>query len=280
MYRIVTRNADELEWDEFAGGFYEVKDVTGRQSDPIDHGINMISCHGDSVASEEQELAPVDHEGRPATRDRPYFDWGYVCPTHEAYQDGLMEIIDSCAAHNPDVRLDDVGFPRAEYCHCERCNARFRESSYEDRDNWRASVITTFLERARDRIPGDLYLTVYPNPYPGHLRRRTGLDPNLVEPLVDEFVVPIYDMAYSTTYWLEILAEGFVDRLDTPFSIELYAVQVEPDRLSHAAEVVEAYATDVVFGYDAGNARGVIRRLQAEAAEGKTFGEPQTGQDS
>lgn len=283
MYKIVTRNAEELAWDEFDGGFYEVKDVTGRQSDPIDHGVNMISCHGDTVASEDLELVPIDENGRPATRERPYFDWGYVCPTHPDYRSGLMQIIDACADHRPDIRLDDVGFPRNEYCHCERCNEQFQASSYADRDAWRASVIAEFLAEARDHVPGTLYLTVYPNPYPGHLRRRTGLDPDLIDDIVDEFVVPIYDMAYTTTYWIEILAQGFRDTLDTRFSIELYAVQVETERLLHAAEVANAYASDVVFGYDAGNARGVIRRMRAETADGRTYGEPaepQTGQDS
>lgn len=273
MFGIVTRNAEELAWEEFSRGFYEVKDVTGRQTDPQAEAVNMVSCHGDSVASEDEDVVPIDDEGNPATRDRPYFDWGYACPTHPDYREGLLDLIDTCADVNEDVRLDDVGFPRAEYCFCERCSERFAESDYEERREWRASVITAFLADARDRIPGRLYLTLYPNPYPGHLTRRSGIDLAAIEPYVDEFVIPLYDMAYTTTYWLEIIAHGFEDALETPFGIELYAVQVDLDNLTHASEVAGAYARNVYFGYDAGNARGVVRRLEAEQADGATYGD-------
>lgn len=272
MYGIVTRNAEELEWSEFDQGFFEVKDVTGRQTDPQAAAVNMISCHGDSIASEDPEFVPVNAEGQPATRERRYFDWGYVCPTHRGYRDGLYTIIDACVDVNRDVRLDDVGFPRPEYCFCDRCTQLFEESEFDDRDRWRASVITEFVAAARERIPGQMYMTLYPDPYPGHLYERAGIDLASLETHVDEFVIPIYDMAYTTTYWLEILASGFADALTRPFSIELYAVQIDPERLAHATEVAEAYAQDVYFGYDAGTARAVVRRQQAEAGEGVTYG--------
>jgi len=172
---------------------------------------------------------------------------------------------------NEDVRLDDVGFPREEYCHCERCEERFADSEYDDWATWRESVITEFVAKARERIPGRLFLTLYPDPYPGHLSRRSGIDVDALEEHVDEFVVPIYDMAYTTTYWLEILASGFRDRLSTPFSVELYAVDVDVDDLIHAAEVAEEYGEDVFFGYDASNARATVRRMQADARQGETF---------
>ena len=272
MYGVVTRNIEELDWPEFDMGFFEVKDVTGRQESPTSAGVNMVSCHGDSTASKEDELVPVNDAGEPATRDRRYFDWGYVCPTHERYRDGLLELISECAEVNGDVRLDDVGFPRPEYCHCDRCVERFERSEYDDRFEWRESVITEFVADARERIPGRMYLTLYPDPYPGHLRERSGLNPTALDEYVDEFVVPIYDMAYSTTYWLEIIASGFVDALLTPFSIELYAVDVDIDNLIHATEVADAYAKDVYFGYDAGNAQAALRRMKADEREGVSHG--------
>lgn len=272
MYGIVTRNAEELEWEEFETGFYEVKEVSGRQTDPVSTGANMVSCHADTAASEESDLVPVDDAGRPATRDREAFDWGYVCPTHEGYRAGLLEIIERCGEVNQDVRLDDVGFPSDEYCHCDRCTTQFEESEYTDRTEWRAAVIADFIADARDRVPGTLYLALYPDPYPGHLRKRTGIDVDLIDQYVDEYIIPIYDMAYTTTYWLEILASGFADTLDTPFSVELYAVQVKAGRLTDATVAASTESKHVLFGYDAGTARGVIRRLQAEQAEGTTYG--------
>ncbi|MFC6976114.1 hypothetical protein ACFQL1_17735 [Halomicroarcula sp. GCM10025709] len=272
MYGVVTRNEDETEWSEFDRAFYEVKDVTGRAAEPIAGAVNMVSCFGDNAVEGEEELLAFDDEGTAATRNEPYFDWTYVCPTHERYRDGLLDIVADAAEVNGDVRLDDVGFPREEYCHCERCERTFAESEFEDWSAWRTNVITEFVADARERVPGDLYLTLYPDPYPGHLEARSGVDTDAVDEFVDEFVVPIYDMAYSTTYWLEILAKGFRDELDTPFSVELYAVDVDIDDLSKAAEVAGEYAETVLFGYDASNARATVRRLDADAREGQSFG--------
>ncbi|RKD97216.1 hypothetical protein [Halopiger aswanensis] len=275
MYGVVTRNAEEVRWPEFDRGFYEVKDVTGRSAEPIDDGINMVSCFADNAAADaDPSLVPVDDFGRPATRDRPQFDWDYVCPTRTDYREGLLEIIDDCVAANEDVRLDDVGFPRAEYCHCGVCEQAFEASEYDDRLEWRASVVTEFVEEAVDRIPGKTYMTLYPDPYPGHLYERAGLDLEALEDLVDEFVVPLYDTHYGTTYWLETIAKGFESALETPFNIELYAVNVDVDDLIHALEVAEAYGDGVLFGYEASNARAALRRRRADEREGKSFGEP------
>jgi hypothetical protein len=273
MFGVVTRNEPELSWTEFDRGCYEMKDVTGRAETPTSAGINMVSCFGDNrAASENPDLVPVDAEGTRATREQPYFDWSYICPTHEQYREGLLEMVEDAADAYPDVRLDDVGFPRQGYCRCERCDAAFDASEYADRSAWRQSVLTEFVAAARERVPGDLLLTLYPDPYPGHLAARAGLDVDALEVYVDEFVVPIYDMAYSTTYWLEVIASGFADRLDTPFSVELYAVEIDIDDLIHAAEVADAYGESVLFGYDASNARAALRRMRADEREGESHG--------
>ncbi|WP_226023453.1 hypothetical protein [Halomicrobium salinisoli] len=272
MYGVVTRNEEELAWSEFDRGFYEVKDVTGRASEPVPDAVNMVSCFADNAVEGEDDMVPVDDEGLQATRDREYFDWTYVCPTHDRYREGLLEVIEDAAAASGDVRLDDVGFPRDEYCHCERCERRFAESDHEDWNEWRDAVMTEFVADARERVPGDLYLTLYPDPYPGHLSRRSGLDVAAIEEYVDEFVVPLYDMAYTTTYWVEVLASGFADLLSTPFSVELYAVDVDVDDLIDVAEVAAEYGESVLFGYDASNARATLRRMTADARDGKQFG--------
>ncbi|PSP37407.1 hypothetical protein BRC71_10555 [Halobacteriales archaeon QH_7_65_31] len=285
MYGVVTRNPEDIEYPEFERNFFEVKDVSGRSNEPLEDAVSMISCFGDNAAaSENDDLVPTNPEGQQATRERQFFDWAYVCPTHEGYREGLLEIIEDCADVNGDLRLDDVGFPRQEYCYCDRCNERFEtwvetrheqgtgppptETTVEDRYEWRASVITEFVEEATSRIPGRTYFTLYPDPYRDHLYERAGLDLAMLEPLVDEFVVPLYDTYYGTTYWLETIASGFRDRLDTPLSIELYAVDVDIDDLLHATEVAEAYADSVLFGYDASNARAALRRQDAETQDG------------
>jgi len=276
MYGIVTRNEEEVSWPEFDRVFFEMKDVTGRATEPVDGAINMISAFGDNAAVEaEPELAPVNEAGERATRERPYFDWDYVCPTHETYREGVLEMVEDAAAVHDHVRLDDVGFPREEYCHCERCNRLFAESALDDRRAWRRQVITDFVADARERVPGDLYLTLYPDPYPGRLDARSGVDLDALAEYVDEFVVPIYDMAYATTYWVENIARGFRERLagtDTPFSIELYAVNIDVENLLTASDVAAEYANYVLFGYESGNARAAIRRKRADAREGVEHG--------
>ncbi len=273
MYGVVTRNEPELGWPEFDRSFYEIKDVTGRATEPATGATNTISCFADNAAADARpELVPVSADGERATREQPYFDWAYICPTQPEYRAGLLEMIEDCGAVGGDVRLDDVGFPREEYCHCERCTREFEDSEFDDWEAWRASVITAFVAAASDRIPGKTYLTLHPDPYPGHLYERAGIDIEALEPYVDEFVVPLYDMAYSTTYWLETIAKGFQSLLDTPFSVELYAVDIDIDDLIHAAEVADAYAEAVLFGYDASNARAALRRMRADGREGVSHG--------
>jgi hypothetical protein len=288
-YGVVTRNADDAERPEFDRAFFEVKDVTGRSEEPVPGAVNMVSCFGDNAAAaDDPGLVPVTPEGEEATRERTYFDWSYVCPTHEAYRDGLLEIIDDCADAKDDVRLDDVGFPRPEYCYCDRCNREFaawaedrhdrgegphpEETTAADRFAWRAAVITEFVEEAVEHVLGRTYFTLYPDPYGDHLYERAGLDLQALEPLVDEFVVPLYDTFYGTTYWLEVIASGFCDRLATPISVEIYAVDVEIDNLVHAAEVASEYGEAVLFGYDSSNAVAALRRMDAESRDGVSFG--------
>ncbi len=262
MDGVVTRNPESAEDPAFDVVFYEVKDVTGRRTDPLSSAVNMVSCHGDSSVSETAEYQTVDEAGRPATRDRPYFDWGYVCPTNERYRSDLLTLIERCSSVNPAVRLDDVGFARQEYCHCERCTEAFEAADTDDRWEWRTAVITSFLEEATTRIEGRSYLTVYPDPYPGHLNRRSGIELPHVAALFDEIVVPLYDLAYETTYWIEVIASGFNDVITgADLGIEIYGIDIEVDNLVHAHEVADAYADSVYIAYDDATARTVADAL-------------------
>ena len=269
MYGVVTRNVEEAEWSVFDRAFYEVKDVTGKAAEPIAGATNLLSCFADNAALEDDgALVAVDGEGRSASEDRASFDWTYVCPTHPEYREGLLEIASDCVAVSDDLRLDNVEFPGAEFCRCDRCERRFAESDYDDRSAWRASVITEFVAEVADRVPGRLSLSLHPDPYPGHLFDRAGVDPAAVATHVDEFVIPLYDPSYATTYWLETIAAGFADELEAPFGVELYAVDQDVDDLIAAAETVHPYADHVYFGYDASTAAAAIRRQRADDQRG------------
>jgi hypothetical protein len=263
MYGTVTRNESELSRSVFDRTMYEVKDVTGRRVDPVPGSTSMLSCFGDNRAAErDPSIVPVSEAEEPATRDRTYFDWDYICPNATEYRDELLERISEVATVTEDVRIDDVGFPRQEYCYCERCWDNFGESDVADWQDWRASVITDFVADVHEQVSGRLSMTLYPNPYPGRLRKRAGIDFDALAAYVDEFVVPLYDMAYETTYWLEIIARGFEDALRVPFSIELYAVNIDKENLVHAAEVADEYADSVLFAYDADAASEAIQQLR------------------
>lgn len=273
MYGVVTRNVEEIEWSAFGRAFYEVKDVTGKAAEPVAGAVNLLSCFADNAAlSEEGSLVAVDSEGRPASEDRSSFDWTYVCPTNPDYRDGLLEIVEDCVAVSGDVRLDNVEYPGSDFCQCERCDQRFAGSQYDDRDAWRASVMTDFVADVAAIVPGRLSLSLHPDPYPGHLFDRSGLALETIATHVDEFVVPLYDPSYATTYWLETIAAGFADELDAPFGVELYAVEQEIDDLIDAMEAVEPHADHVYFGYDATTAAAAIRRQQATQRRGVSHG--------
>ena len=276
MYGVVTRNEEEIEWDDFGIGFYEVKDVSGRAAEPLSDAVNMVSCFGDNTAANsDPELVPINEDGTLATREQPYFDWGYICPTHDKYRNGLLEIIEDSAAVNDAVRLDDVGFPREGYCRCDRCQRQFDTSTAETWQSWRDDIITEFVETATALIPGRTYFTLYPDPYPGHLSERSGINVERIAKYVDEFVIPLYDIHYGTTYWLETIVKGFQSRIDSierdvDISVELYAVDVDVDDLIHATEVADAYSTNVYFWYDASNAAAALRRMNADNRDGVT----------
>jgi hypothetical protein len=288
VYGILTRSAETAEWDDVDRVVFEAKDATGRSRDPIPNAVNALTCFADAAAIEGEDVVAVDREGQPARQDPTEAPgeadagaWNYVCPTHPDYQDGLLAAIEAAADVSPDVRLDEVGFPNDAFCHCERCDRRFAGSEHADRAAWREAAVSDFLERVRERVPGELSLSLHPDPYPGHLAERSGIDLDALAPLLDEVVVPLYDAHYTTTHWLETLASGFADCLaatdgfDGRLGVELFA-DVDVAALSRATDAVEPHADVVYFGYDEGTARALLRRRRAEAAsEGATTHRPE-----
>ena len=270
--------------------FYEIKSVLGRTDPPVPGVHNMISCFGDNRAVQRDPgLAAVGPGGMRAVRGTPYFDWDWVCPSDEGYRRSLLELVARAAAQAvAGIRLDTVGFPRQGFCRCPRCQAAQRASGL-DEETWRAATMTAFIREAvaRARTPGSagvggatprgavggnatstasgapaappqtpprrrpVSVTLYPDPFGDHLFRRFGLDVAQLGALVDFFVVPIYDLHYSTTYWVEALAWGFRDLLgDVPFVVELYALNVERKALLKAARVADAYADGILLAYE------------------------------
>ncbi|GAB6877058.1 hypothetical protein [Thermaerobacter litoralis] len=236
--------------------FYEIKSVLGRTEPPVPGAHNMISCFGDNRAVErDPALAAVGPEGLRAVRGTPYFDWDWVCPSEAGYRRSLLDLVErAAAAPVAGLRLDTVSFPREGFCRCPRCQEA-RAASGLDEAEWRAATIAGFVQeavqRARRLTDRPVSLTLYPDPYAGHQFLRFGVDLKRLAPLVDFFVVPIYDLHYSTTYWVETLAWGFRDLLgEAPFVVELYALNVDRKALLRAARVADAYADGILLAYE------------------------------
>jgi hypothetical protein len=90
-------------------------------------------------------------------------------------------------------------------------------------------------------------VTILPDPCFG--KERYGEDFHALAKHVDFFLVPIYDRAYSTTYWLETLALDFCKQLEKPLYIELYSSNPGPKlkNLLAAIIAVSNYADAVVL---------------------------------
>ena len=246
---------------------YLAEDVGGRRRDPLADAINSVACWGDTATvSDDPDRAAVAADGTRATPEAEGHHWGTVCPTDPDYREALLDRIERVGAVG-DVRLTTLGFPGDAFCRCERCDRLFAASHRGDRVEWRTDTITRFVADAADRVDGELVATLYPDPYPGNLRERAGLDPDALAAHADGFLVPLCGVGYATTYWVESLARGFareVDGLDATLTVQLSADGVDPDRLVGLARRVGPHADAVVFGThraDVDAVRGAIRRL-------------------
>lgn len=255
-FGITTRFASHVPGVPLA--FWETKDVTGAVRNLAAGAVPSVSLFADNrLAAARPDWVQVDGDGVRAERGgAPYFDWAVLCPSRpEVVQAATVWVDDAVRAQSaalaaPSLRLGDAGFAREGFCRCAVCLAETERRGLEA-GAYRLERTAELVAHWRTRVAGRLYLTVYPDPYPGHLERRFGLDPGRLAPWVDAFVVPIYDLAYATTHWLETLCQGFCDRFGShPFYVELYALGVEEARLAKALEVAAAYATGVLLAYE------------------------------
>lgn len=266
-FGIVSRFQAHLAAFEWA--FYEVKDVAGVWHDPIPGSIPMVSLFGDNrLAKIHPDWVQRDHEGRPANRSLSYFDWDTLCPSHpEAIAQVLSWLKRSHELSGASaLRLDDVTYAREGFCYCAHCLEGQKQTGL-DFEAYRVWRMTSLVETIRRTYPHlEIFFTLFPDPYPGHLERRFGLQPDQLAAFVDAFVVPIYDLHYATTYWLEVLASAFRERLSKPFWIELYGLSVPEQALAHAVDVASAYADGILIAYD--NNLEKLKRMRERVVNG------------
>ncbi|WP_254864260.1 hypothetical protein [Halovivax gelatinilyticus] len=266
MYGVLTGDRDLARegLGEFTHAFTDFAD--GSRSDPVTGTTAVVACWGDTeTVRRAPDRAAVDAEGTRATPDAEGHHWGTVCPTDPDYRNRLLDRISTVGATG-DVRLTTAGFPGESFCRCDRCDERFEESEHETRAAWREAHLTAFVEAAAERVSGDLSVTLYPDPYPGSLRSRTGLTPEALSPHVESFLVPLCG-DYETPYWVESLARGFATRLadlDATVTIQLSAAGTDVDRLVDVTRMVDPHCDAVCFGAfpeDADTVRATIDAL-------------------
>jgi hypothetical protein len=272
MYGILTSDPDLVRDDLGDFVHYVADDVSGRRRTPLDGAINSVACWGDTgTVRADPGRAAVTAEGTRATPEGEGHHWGTVCPTDADYRGTLLDRIESVGAVG-DVRLTTPGFPGADFCRCDRCERRFARSDHDDRVTWRTETISRFVSGVSDRVGGDLIVTLYPDPYPGNLRDRSGIDPSTLAPYVDGFLVPLCSISYETTYWVDSLARGFAAELaeiDVPLTVQLSAPEAGVDRLVDVTRQVEPHADAVVYGTgedDIETVRAVIERRRTASS--------------
>jgi hypothetical protein len=210
---------------------YYVKSCTGKIRKPADHVINIISCFGDNrTARKRPEWIAVSESEKAIRANRSHrFLWDSICPSVEEYKTSLLDLIsETLMADVAGIHLDCIGFPRSEYCSCNRCTEGQKESNLE-RGEWRSKVVNDFVGEASNLVKEKgkgFSVTLLPDPCFG--KERYGEDFRSLAKYVDFFIVPLYDLAYSTTYWLETFAYDFSRLLEKPLYIELYAASPGP----------------------------------------------------
>ncbi len=253
MYGVLTSNSTLVREDIGSVAYYIADEVSGRRRAPIEGIINSVACWGDTKAVRDDPSRAARTEG--GTRALPTVDghhWGTVCPTDPDYRMELLDRIEAVGNIGA-VRLTTPGFPGSEFCRCDRCERQFATSAFDDWQAWRTETITQFVREASTRVDGDLIVTLYPDPYPGNLRERTGLNPQRLVPHVDGFLVPLCSISYETTYWVESLAGGFARELgdfDVSLMIQLSASEATIERLVDITRQIDPYADAVVYGTD------------------------------
>ena len=226
--------------------FYNIKSCTGKINEPVDGVINIINCFEDNrTARKHPEWVSVCSKGKAIrTNKQNHFLWDHICPTVEDYKIFLFDLIKNALKSDcSGIHLEGIGFPESEYCLCERCIEGQKETNLEF-DEWKSKVVTDFIKEASEIVKQNgktFSITLMPDPFFG--KKRYGQDIGSLSKSVDFFIVPLYDLVYSTTYWLKTLAYGFNQQLEKPLFIELYAAKRGPS-LSNLLSAIAAVSEE------------------------------------
>lgn len=201
----------------------------------------------------------ISREGLPAlpgeANPRDGLAWGWVCPRHPTYlEEYILPVLDGLQVP---VILQDFQYPKENYCFCERCREVYARRG--EVDAVRQDTLRQVYALLRERISGECWLTLHPAPC---ILDRFGLPPDLLDE-VDGVVVPIYDLTYRLTYWMDDILFALFRTVRKPIWIELYGVEPPPEGLARALATVARYPVEgvVIYGNDLNRIREVGTRL-------------------
>jgi len=246
---------------------YYVKSCTGKINKPAPNFINIISCFGDNqTARKRPEWVAVSNSEKATRTNKSHrFLWDHICPNVDEYKFMLFDLItETLKTKVAGIHLDCIGFPRTEYCTCPRCCEAQKEKNLEWTE-WRSKVVTDFISEASKLVKENsksFSVTLLPDPCFG--KERYGEDFRSLAKHVDFFIIPMYDLVYSTTYWLETLAIDFCNQLEKPLFIELYAANPGPKlkNLLTAMIAVSDYAEGIILAtHDSARAKQIQESL-------------------
>lgn len=91
-------------------------------------------------------------------RDDPGVGGDWLCPSHPDNRKLLVDITAEVVSsyHPPGLLISHLGFPNAGYCLCQRCRARFEESTGAKVESWPEEVLTGGRAEAWRRWRRDL----------------------------------------------------------------------------------------------------------------------------
>ena len=244
MFRIkigvLTNEPEPVEGFDFAS--YYVKSCTGKINKPAKNIHNIIICFGDNrTARKKPEWVATSKTGKATRTNKTQgFLWDHICPNVEEYKTTLLNLISNTSkAQITGIHLDCIGFPGPNYCQCQRCTTLYKKTQM-DWIEWKSKIVTDFVSKASKIVKENkkpFSVTLLPDPYFG--KERYGEDLHSLEKHVDFFIVPIYDMAYSTTYWLQTLVYAFRKQTKKPLYVELYAANPGPKQKNLQAAIVK-----------------------------------------
>jgi hypothetical protein len=145
--------------------------------------------------------------------------WDVLCATQPEYRAELLDYIESVDRQSKGIWLNSQYFADHGHCTCPRCKELWQKSGLGWFE-WRRKEVTDFVAQIRERVKGDLVMSIQPDPVCS--LERYGVDFDDFAKNCDAFNVVMFSKNYATPWYWEMITRGFKKQLKKPFYISLY----------------------------------------------------------